>query len=121
MVTLANRVKVETATTGTGVITLGAASSGFQSFADGGISDGDTVRYVIEDGSSWEIGSGVFDSTAGTMTRTVSESSNAGSPLSLSGAAKVFLTILADDLNLTADYGLITGALTLTDDYGGLA
>ena len=121
MVTLANRVKVETATTGTGTVTLGSAVSGYQPFATAGVDDGDTVRYVIEDDSdAWEIGSGVFDETAGTMTRVVSESSNSGSALNLSGNATLFLTVLADDINDTIDYGLITGAVTLTDDYGGL-
>lgn len=122
MVTLVNRVKVATATTGTGTVTLGSAVDGYQTFADGGVSDGDTVRYVLEDdGDTWEIGSGVFDDTAGTMTRVVSESSSSGSAITLSGNAELFLTVLAEDLDDTADYGLITGAVTLTDDYGGLA
>lgn len=121
MVTLVNRAKVETATTGTGTVTLGSAVDGFQTFAAAGVADGDTVRYTIEDGAAWEIGSGVFDQTAGTLTRVVSESSNAGSAINLTGNAQVFLTVLADDLNATLDYGLVTGAVTLTDDYGGLA
>lgn len=121
MVTLANRVKVETATTGTGTVTLGSAVDGYQTFAAAGVADGATVRYAIEDaGDIWEIGSGVYDDTAGTMTRVVSESSSSGSAITLTGAASIFLTVLADDLNATLDYGLITGAATLTDDYGGL-
>ena len=120
MVTFVNRAKMSTATTGTGTITLGSAKDGYQSFTTAGVSDGETVRYVIEDGSVWEIGSGVYTASGTTLSRTVSESSNAGAAINLSGQATVFLTILAEDLDVSLDYGLVTGAVTLTDDYGGL-
>ena len=54
------------------------------------------------------------------MTRTVTESNNSGSAINLTGGSKLFLTIFADDLADTLDYGLVTGAVTLTDDYGSL-
>jgi len=98
MVTLVNRAKMSTSTTGTGTITLGSAESGYQSFADAGVSDGDVVRYVIEDGDDWEIGSGTYTSTGTTMSRTVDESSNSDAALNLTGSAVVFITAAAGDV-----------------------
>lgn len=101
MTKLVNRAKMSTATTGTGTITLGSAESGYQSFADAGVVDGDTVRYVIEDGTAWEIGTGTYTASGTTLTRTVSESSNADAAINLSGSAVVFVSSVAADLGLT--------------------
>ena len=97
MAKLFNRAKMNTSTTGAGTITLGSAETGFQSFADAGVANSDVVQYVIEDGSSWEIGTGTYTASGTTLTRSPSESSGGGSALSLSGSAKVSITVIADD------------------------
>ena len=129
MVTLVNRAKVTTATTGTGTITLGSAESGYQSFADAGVSDGDVVRYVIEDGSDWEIGSGTYTATGTTLSRTVDESSNSDAALNLTGSAVVFITAAAEDIPDLYDdnrgvgqaYTLATGSDAVAIGYSTLA
>lgn len=105
MVKLVNRAKMTTATTGTGSITLGSASSGFQSFAAAGLINADVVRYVIEDGTAWEIGTGTYTATGTTLTRSVSESSNADAALNLTGNAVVYVGAVADDFTASIDGG----------------
>lgn len=102
MVKLVNRAKMTTSTTGTGTITLGSAVDGFQTFAAAGVSNGETVRYCIEDGTTnFELGSGVFTASGTTLTRVVSESSNSNNAINLSGSAIVFITAIAADLQPT--------------------
>jgi len=106
MVTLVNRAKVATATTGTGTITLGAAESGYQTFAGAGVVNSDVVRYVIEDGDAWEIGLGTYTASGTTLSRTVSESSNADAALNLTGSAVVYVSAAGADIVQPADIGV---------------
>ena len=99
MAKLFNRAKMTTTTTGSGTITLGSASNGFQSFADAGVADGDVVQYVIEEGANFEIGTGTYSATGTSLTRTPSESSNSNNAITLAGQATVSITAVADDLN----------------------
>lgn len=98
----ADRVRVLTATTGTGTMNLGAATPGARTFAAavtaGALVSGCTVPYTIEDGVAWEVGAGVY--TAGspdTLTRVVAQSSQGGTTaLTLSGNAQVYIAMTAE-------------------------
>jgi len=115
MVTLVNRAKMDTATTGTGTITLGSAVAGYQTFAAAGVTDGDVVRYVIEDGTAWEVGYGTYTASGTTLSRTVMESSNSDAAINLSGAATVFVGAAAEDVpNGTAATSVTPSGSTYT-------
>lgn len=98
----ANRVWVATATTGTGSLTLGAAEPGYITFAQGNIPNNTNVTYTIVDGNNFEVGRGTYLTSGPTLTRdivliTLSSGSTSTSKLSLSGAASVFVTEVAED------------------------
>lgn len=94
---LYNLARMTTATTGTGTITLGVASSGFLTFAATGVANGDAVFYGIKDGSNSEVGYGTYTSSGTTLTRNVVKSTNSNAAIALSGAAEVYITAAASD------------------------
>src|SRR4051794_39883021 len=98
MAKLFNLASMTTATVGTGTITLGAAVSGYLTFALAGVANADIVDYAIKDGANSEIGTGTYTSAGTTLTRTVTKSTNANSPISLSGSAQVFISPRAETL-----------------------
>lgn len=113
-------VKVATATTGTGTVTLGAADAGYRSFADAAVPNGAVVSYGIEDGAAREVGTGTYNSSAGTLTRSLVASST-GALLNLSGNARVFITALAQDIIVDRSSGTFNytaGLLTSIEEDG---
>ena len=120
MAKLVNRAKVTTPTTGTGTLTLGPAVDGFQSFSDAGVTNGDTVRYVIEDADAWEIGAGVyFNAGMLTLTRNPSQSSSGGAAISLNGSAVVYVTATAEDFAQNYDGGSAASVFLLIQQING--
>lgn len=91
---LTNRAKASTATTGTGTVTLGSAVVPYQTWATSGAVTGRFYDYLIEDGTSWEIGLGLYNAGTGTLTRPgpgvdPNFESSSGALLNLSGSATV--------------------------------
>lgn len=125
-----NRAKANTATTGTGAVTLGAAVSPFQTWSAAGATSGFWFDYLIEDGASWEMGVGFYNGT--TLTRPGPGTdpwftSSTASLLVLTGAATVACVANKDTLGadgpfmppLASSFSLQSGDatnLTLTNN-----
>ncbi len=112
-----NRVKVNAAAApALGNFILGAPVSGYQSFASAisSLTNGDTLRYVIEDGSDWEIGTGTYNTTGPQIARTTVIQSSAGgtSLINATANAVIMLSVAAGDF-LPSDGGTVTGTVVL--------
>ena len=97
-----DRVRESSTTTGTGTVTLNGAYTGYRSFSSA-ISDGDTVYYVIHNTESgfeneFEVGLGTFTLSGTTLSRdTVYTSSNSDALVNFSaGTKEVFITYSAE-------------------------
>lgn len=109
-----DRAREATTTTGTGDITLsGVAQPGFQTFNAAGAVSGNSIGVAIEEGTNWEEGDYVYNTTTHVLTRgTPIASSNSGSPISLAGGAVVTAVPLKKTVvNKTGD--TMTGTLVL--------
>ncbi len=119
--TIADRVRETTTTTGTGTITLGGAVGNFETFT-ANLSDGDTTYYAIVDAnnSDFEVGLGTFTASGTTLARTtVIASSNSNSAVDLSSGSKdVFITLPARKMIFQDANGNVTipGDLTVSGD-----
>ena len=93
-----DRVKVTSTTTGTGAIALGAAVTGFETFAVG-IGNNNTTYYCIfnQGTNEFEVGLGTLDGSSANLTRTtVISSSNSDAAVNFnSGTKDVFCTLPA--------------------------
>ena len=72
-----DRVKVTSTTTGTGAMALGAAVTGFETFAQG-IGNNNTTYYCIfnQGTTEFEVGLGTLDGSSANLTRTTVISSS---------------------------------------------
>ena len=119
--TIADRVRETTTTTGTGTITLGGAVGNFETFT-ANLSDGDTTYYAIVDAnnSDFEVGLGTFTASGTTLARTtVIASSNSNSAVDLSSGSKdVFITLPASKMvfqDASGNVSIGSGSLTATN------
>jgi hypothetical protein len=110
---VADRVKVTSSTTGTGTLTLGSASAGFQDFT--AVGDGNSTYYTITNGTDWEVGIGTYTASGTTLSRDVIlSSSNSDNAVNWGAGNKdVFVTypaersVYADGSGVTSNTGAV--------------
>lgn len=98
---------------GTGTISLGSAVSGFLTFALAGVSNGEIVRYAINDGANSEIGYGTYTSAGTTLSRTPEKSTNGDAAIDVSATAQIFITPSKRDYPWVVDSGNLIASIGL--------
>jgi hypothetical protein len=102
MARLLNRVQMTVSgTPGTGTITLGSATSGYQTPASAGVIDGELCSWLAVDGTAWELFLGFYTASGTTVARTTFRESSTGSAISLTSAAVISCVGLAEDYYAT--------------------
>ena len=114
---VADRVKENTSSTGTGGIAFTGSPTGFQTFGSV-LSSGDITYYAIEENDKWEVGIGTYGSS--NLERNyILGSSNSGNKVDLGGSGTVFLTYPAEkSVYRNQENQAIVGASGLVFDNG---
>ena len=127
---LKDRVKSNTATTGTGTIVLGSAALGYQGFDV--IGNANSTYYTITDATSgaWEVGIGTYYSGNTSLTRdTVLSSNNSSALVSFpAGTKDVFVTQPAEvtaigggNQAIIVNQNVVTGNYSITTGTNGFS
>jgi hypothetical protein len=120
MAKFADRVKVGNTTAANAgsatTLTLGSAEAGYQAVPSS--LDGETIRYVIEEGNTWEIGTGTYTHSGTTLTRSVTSSSNSNNAIAVTTNSKVFIAPVADDLQFVQVYSSTSDLPSASDNHG---
>ena len=120
MAQFADRVKVSNTTTASAgsatTLTLGSAEAGYQAVPSS--LDGETIRYVIEEGNTWEIGIGTYTHSGTTLSRSVTSSSNSNNAIAVTSSSKVFITPVVDDLQFVQVYSSTSDLPSASDNHG---
>jgi hypothetical protein len=112
---LFNLAQMTTYTTGTGPITLIAATPGYRTFTAAGVVNGDLVRYFIYENGAREYGYGVVTVVGATVTMTRTfQGSTTGALISLQGSAVVTLSPTAEDFVKPVDIAYRSDIATIS-------
>lgn len=100
---IADRIKENASTSGTGTFTLSGAVSGFKTMASRLTTNGDTMWYCAFSGAEWEVGIGTRGTSTTLSRTTVLASSNADALVNFTNPPVVFSTLPASEIKQSAD------------------
>jgi hypothetical protein len=124
MTAISDLVHQTSSTTGTGDFTVSTVN-GKRSFNTAFGTGGTSVFYYYisnQSAAEWEFGTGHMSDATTLVRDAVIGSSNSNNAVSFTAGTKdVTNDLIAEDQMASIDYGLVTGSVTITDDYGSVA